>query len=682
MQNVTKTRVSTMNANNNNTIVAEGSSARNYKTTSSLQSKRHSVASLTLNQNGFSDTNEARYWTQKFGIGPLKKFDTAKNSKKKYARPRSLYIPPLHKREAICHQVLFGPLLSSKHPPFAVVCGPRVNLYGTSTTGSSFVRALYQSGNPTNSSSNKAITTLNGLEPDRSVQTGGNLALGAAFRNDGRLLAVGTDAGEARVCDVTMRSTLTTFSANSFPIRSIEWFRNGQFILTAGDDGIARIWNLSSTDKSKPLAQLVGHGDVIRCSGIWQEKKKVKKRTTTVTTSAAASATTQHHEWTDLVVTGSYDHTIRVWNVQNVGEAENTSNTTSMMDLGDTNDKEIKDENRCLAVLMHGAPVEALCFIKSSSSLSSSDDDKTKSNANSTPNTNPMWLLSAGGTTVKVWNPLSGQCVCSLTTHHRKTITSIIPVLRTNYEDDATRMKKITTRILTASLDGVIQIHSWDPKTGSMKHLYSTKLNDSITSVTTDKSGDRLAFGTVSGHVVFRMKGPNIIDKKSNKVPKAGTYSFFQRGMNAEANSGDYTVTTKTKKQRKLNKYNFALKKFRYAEALDEVISTRNPKNIAGVLEELGRRRGLTHALSNRDEETLEPILRYVSRYIKKPNYTSILIGVAHILIDIYGDVVGESEEVDGLFRKLKHQIKLECKAQRSLMFLVGQIESSMSDAR
>ena len=124
------------------------------------------------------------------------------------------------------------------------------------------------------------------------------------------------------------------------------------------------------------------------------------------------------------------------------------------------------------------------------------------------------------------------------------------------------------------------------------------------------------------------------------------------------------------------------MKKFRYAEALDEVISTRNPKNIAGVLEELGRRRGLTHALSNRDEETLEPILRYVSRYIKKPNYTSILIGVAHILIDIYGDVVGESEEVDGLFRKLKHQIKLECKAQRSLMFLVGQIESSMSDAR
>merc|ERR1712003_23491 len=177
------------------------------------------------------------------------------------------------------------------------------------------------------------------------------------------------------------------------------------------------------------------------------------------------------------------------------------------------------------------------------------------------------------------------------------------------------------------------------------------------------------------------MKGASVSDKKRKTVPKAGTYSFFQRGMNAEAGttSSDYTVATKTKKQRNLNKYNYALKQFRYAEALDEVLSTRHPKNIAGVLEELGKRRGLTHALSNRDEETLEPLLQYVTRYIKKPEYTSTLVGVAHILIDIYGDVAGESEEIDGLFRKLRLQIQLECKAQKCLMLLMGQIEASMN---
>mmetsp|Transcript_13959 Transcript_13959/g.29434 ORF Transcript_13959/g.29434 Transcript_13959/m.29434 type:complete len:629 (-) Transcript_13959:65-1951(-) len=622
---------------NPTTIIAGTPSTRQFRTTSSLQTKRHTVASLTEGQGGFADTNEARYWTQKLGIGHSKKYNAPTNDKK-YAHVRQLYIPPFHRREAIAHQVLFGPLLSSKHPPFAVVSGPRVNLYGTSTTGSAFVRALYQSaGSSAKANSSNAITARGGqdLEPDRSVQTGGNVGLCASFRNDGRLLAVGTDAGEARVCDVTMRATLTTFSANSFPIRSLQWFRNGQHIFAAGDDGVARIWDLSSTEKRKPMVSLVGHGDVIRCTALWQETK-IK----TVSTDANA-------EFTQLAVTGSYDHTVRVWNVANV----------------DTLDADEKKEGRCLATLVHGNPVEAVCFLKSS--------DKTV----------PIWLLSAGGTTIKVWNPLSGQCFGTFGTHHRKTITSLLPVLRNNYEDDETRAKKVSMRILTASLDGVVQIHSWDETTGQMGHLYSTKLTDSITSVATDTTGDRFAFGTVSGNVLFKMKGPSVTTKKRKAVPKAGTYSFFQRGMNAEAgtSSNDYTVASKTKKQRKLNKYNHALKQFRYAEALDEVLSTRNPKNIAGVLEELGKRRGLTHALSNRDEETLEPLLRYVTRYIKRPNYTSLLVGVAHILIDIYGDVATESEEVGGLFRKLRHQIKLECKAQKSLMFLVGQIESSLS---
>jgi len=620
-----------------NTIFAGTPSARNYRTTSSLQAKRHTVASVTLGQEGFADTNEARYWTQKLGIGNSKKYNAPSGggtdqSSKKHAYARQLHIQPFKRRDAIAQQVLFGPLLTSKHPPFAVVSGPRVNLFGTSTTGSAFVRALYQSG----SSNNNSITQGEELEPDRSVQTGGNVALCGSFRNDGRLLAVGTNAGEARVCDVSMRATLTTFSANSFPIRSLQWFRNGQHLFTGGDDGVARIWDLSSTEKTKPMVKLVGHGDVIRCTALWQEKKK--------TTSPAGGGA--NVEWTQLAVTGSYDHTIRVWNVDNV----------------DTPDAAEKEEGRCLATLAHGYPVESVCFLKSS-------NEKV-----------PVWLLSAGGTIIKVWNPLSGQCFGTFKTHHRKTVTSLLSVLRTNYEDDETKKKIISMRVLSASLDGVVQIHSWNATTGQLGHLYSTKLTDSITSVATDTTGDRFAFGTMSGHVLFKMKGPSVTDKKRKAVPRAGTYSFFQRGMNAEAgtSSTDYTVASKTKKQRKLNKYNHALKQFRYAEALDEVLSTRHPKNIAGVLEELGKRRGLTHALSNRDEETLEPLLRYVTRYIKKPEYTSMLVGVAHILIDIYGDVAGESEEIDGLFRKLRHQIQLECKSQRCLMFLMGQIEASM----
>jgi U3 small nucleolar RNA-associated protein 15 len=623
------------------TIETAPSSTNEFKKTASLQSKRPTAASVTWGQEGSSALNEARYWTQKLGLGP-RKYDT---SKAKYAHPRRLRLPSV--RSAMAQQVLFGPLLASRHPPLAVVSGPRVNLYATAASGSSFIRALTAGQQKSNNAhlpfgdgddgDDRHVGINDNVEPDRQVQTGGHLALCGAFRNDGRLMAVGTEVGEVRVCDVTMRSTLTTFSASKFSVRSVEWFRNGQHILAGGDDAVARVWNLSSTSKEKPLLSLVGHGDVIRCAALWQIDQTTARAGTT-------SDIITPTEWTQLAMTGSYDHTVRVWNVHSV-------------------DREMQD-GRCLAVLLHGAPVEAICLMKS-------DQEDV-----------PVWVLSAGGTTIKVWNPRTGRCVSTVSTHHRKTITSLLSVLRSNVDEgDSPRLKRLySRRILSASLDGVVQFHSWNATTGFMKHLYSTKLHDSITSVATDRNGERLAFGTVSGDIIFRMKGPSVVSKKRTIEPRAGTYSFFQRGMNAVPGTGDCTVASQGKK-RKLNKHDLAMKQFRYADALDEVLAGRQPSAIVGVLEELGKRRGLVPALSNRDEESLEPILSFVIRYIKRPHFTNILLGVAHKMIDIYGVVAGESDLVDELFKKLKHQVGLECRAQKGLMLLVGQIDAIMVNA-
>lgn len=588
------------------TISTAITTTNNFKSSSSVQSKRHTAASVTLGQKGQSDPNEARHWTQNFGLGS-KKYEA---SKKRFAHPRSVKLPPV--RPSMVHQVIFGPSLSSKHPPLAVVCGPRVSLYGTATS-SAFNRALAR---------HTPSPFGNNVDPDRQVQTGGNLALCGAFRNDGRLLAVGTEVGEVRVCDVTMRATLSTFRANTLSVRSIEWFRNGQYILAGGDDGAARIWDLSSTEKEKPLLKLVGHGDVIRCTALWQETR--------------ATST----EWTQLAFTGSYDHSIRVWNVKDV-------------------DQDV-DDSRCLAVLSHGAPVEALCTMKS-------EDSNV-----------PVWLLSAGGTTIKVWNPLNGKCVFTVTTQHRKTITSLLAVTRSNYEDSSKKFMTSSWRILTSSLDGLLQFHSWDATTGMLEHLHSTKIGDSVTSVAADNKCDRFAIGTSSGDVIVKMKGPSIDHKKRSRDPKAGTYAFFQRGMNTDAGDGDFSVANQGKK-RKLRSFDVALKQFRYGDALDDALATRRPRDVVAVLEELGKRRGLTAALANRDEELLEPILAFTIRYITRPHFTGLLVGIAHKLIDIYGDVAGQSEIIDELFVKLKTQVGNECKAQKSLLHLVGQIDAIMS---
>jgi len=99
------------------------------------------------------------------------------------------------------------------------------------------------------------------------------------------------------------------------------------------------------------------------------------------------------------------------------------------------------------------------------------------------------------------------------------------------------------------------------------------------------------------------------------------------------------------------------------------------------VLEELGRRRGLITALSNRDEETLEPLLAFTTTFISNPRYTPLLVGVANQLCDIYSNVCGQSDTIDEYFEKLQLHVKDECNTQSILLHLIGQIDAVMYTA-
>lgn len=627
---------------NTTTITTASSTTTPFKTSLQLQTPKPSTYSVTAgllrgidddHTDGIfieSDPNEARYWMQKFGLGP----HTYATPQKTFAHPRKLLLKPTQ-GTAVIQQLLFGPAATannSRHSPLAVVGGPRVHLYGTNAV-SAFSRHLAKQNNTVGS-----LDVTTEVSADRHVQIGGHLALAAAFRNDGRLLAVGTDVGEVRVCDVTMRATLCTFTSKAkLPMRSVSWFRNGQYVLSGGDDAVLRVWNLSaqgvglgSGGSGQAMLDLVGHGDAVRSAILWQAPQG---------TTAA---------WNQLAFSGSYDHTVRVWNVQD--PEQNTK------------------EDRCLAVLNHGYPVESLLTM---------------------PSTNPsvpVWLLSAGGTTVRVWNPFSGECVAEVNTQHRKTITALLPVLRQNKDEiDADALP--SWRILTGSLDGYIRIHQWSSVTGSLLHIHGLKVGegDPITALAVNEAGHRIAIGTTAGTVLVRQRGPSVTQKKRKREPKAGTYAFFTRGANVamDANiagaNNDYVLSSGNSKKRKLRKYDLCLKQFRYGDALDEALETRIPQVIVAVLEELGKRCGLTVALSNRDEESLEPILAFLVRYVTRPRFTSVLIGIAHKIIDIYGDVAGQSETIDELFVKLKMQVRNECRAQKSLLKLMGQLDAIMA---
>ena len=573
----------------------------NIKSVLSVRTKKATSAAIASSLPGaVSNTAEARYWAEKYGLGRVS------SKVPQFAHPRKAKLRA--SSAAIVHGLEFGPPAFSHVSPLAVVSGPRVRLYGTNPQ-SSLHRALQNHAN--------GMKEMDNIDADRQVQTGGSLALAAAYRNDGRLIAVATDNGQVRVADATTRATFCTFSSpNNLPVRAVSWFRDGQKIFAAGDDAVARVWSVSEESLSSNAGkiELKGHGDAIRCAQLWIPSAKSSKS----------------WPYKALGFTGSYDHTIRIWKLE---------------------DDIAVGEDRCLSVLSHEAPVEALLLM---------------------PSTNPhvpVWLISAGGTHIKVWNPITGACVCKTLSRHRKTITSLVAVPRTNAD-----LNTIQMRVITAGLDALLRIHSWNSYTGQLEHLHGVSTPLPITALAFSESQNRLALGTVEGSVLIRQKAPSVNPKKRTREPKAGTMAFFTRGKNIGPSAGDYVVDT-VEKKRKLQKYDVYLKKFSYGEALDEALATRNPVTITAMFEELGRRRGLVISLSNRDEESLDPVISFITRYIRRPRYTPLLIGVANKIVDIYSGVVGQSYAIDELLLKLKRQISDEVKTQKDLFQVIGEID-------
>ena len=611
----------------------------------------------------------------------------------------------------------------------AIASGPRVCLYG-GTTNSSLARALARGKDKPRGQEHEQEqeepslfgTQDKSVKPDRTLALGGHPAHHSSYHRDGRLLVVGCDHGILQICDSTSRATLRTFKTHSmndgFPIRSVGWIdmpdpdgrnKGKKMVWSAGDDAILRVWDLSGDlagigDGTKPLLMMKGHGDAIRSVVAYKIRNEKGNKGDDKDKSQLR------------LVTGSYDHTIRIWDCDGLKDG--------MTGYDDD------DRDRCLSVMDHGAPVETLLVLEP---IPGSAFDA------------PI-VISAGGTGVKLWDPKMGTCLSTIRTKHSKTITSLcmVSIIR-GFKDGIANNngdKEVARRLITAGLDGLIRIHSFDElfdsnaggskdkkkknKTSSLQfpYVHGVKTALPITALAMSPDCTRLVIGTSTGLVTVKHRAKYVAQGLKRKAitdgPKAGTYAHFMRGANAGADADDHIV--QTMKKTKLRSFDVMLQKFRYGDALDEALAARDPRGVSSmhvllimmlmlilivyvcfqgwtivctqfkmylllyhhrtqiiaVLEELGRRRGLVIALSNRDEETLEPLLSFTATFISNPKYTPVLTGVANLLCDIYADVIGQSDNIDEYFGKLHGKVGAECRTQSTLNQLIGQIDAVM----
>jgi len=662
-----------------------------YQPSSNLQTLRPSTAKSVTFATATVESlpSEQRWWIAKFHLGPRRQIRALPNYQSSTSSTNVDFFTPSGDR-SIISAINFSPVGHGVNSnSMAIVCGPRVCVYGGSPS-SYLSQALARKKHVTSTASHLddkdddqvSLEVNRVIQPDRTIGTGGIVAYCTAFREDGRLLVVGMENGRVLICDAQSRTILRTFGASAnlnerlsdghlksyetntsstLPIRTVGWIPNTNHPIlkskrvcwSGGDDATLRLWDISGLSssasqrdgESQPLLTLRGHSDAIRsCDSFIHADGRI------------------------FLLTASLDHSIRLWDISPANDLINPYS---------------HGNDRCFAVFDHGCPVQSMQIVRPV------NED----------NQSPI-VLSAGGTWMKLWDSMAGSCLATVPTKHSKTITSVCltTIIRDELVDgddgkDGSR-KVYNRRIVTAGLDGLLRIHSADDiftnESNRVKgrirlpYVHGIKFGKAISAMSFSPDFTRLVIGFSDGKVTVRQRAKLVVQgakRKSNIIsPKAGTFSFFTRGTNAQADADDHVVQVQKKK--KLQKFDDNLKKFRYADALDDALLARDPNAVLAVIEELGRRRGLILALSNRDEETLEPILSFTANFISNPRFAPTLIGVANLLCDIYATILGQSEVIDELFEKLRRNIKVECATQKILTRLVGQIDSVMYAAQ
>ncbi|KAM9810732.1 U3 small nucleolar RNA-associated protein 15 homolog [Neosynchiropus ocellatus] len=206
-------------------------------------------------------------------------------------------------------------------------------------------------------------------EPVKSFTKFKDTAYCGRFRSDGQLLVAGCEDSKVRLFDVDGKVALRMFKGHTKAVHVTDFTADRYHIVTGSDDYTCRLWDVPNAAE---LSVYQEHTDYIRC-GVTSKLNK------------------------DLFITGSYDHTVKLFDVRT---------------------------EKSVMVMEHGQPVESLLLYPSEG-----------------------LLVSAGGRCVKVWDLLKGgQPLVSLKNHH-KTVTSLC-------------LSSCGQRLLTASLDRHVKVYN------------------------------------------------------------------------------------------------------------------------------------------------------------------------------------------------------------------------------
>eukprot|EP00898_Chlorokybus_atmophyticus_P008774 jgi/Chlat1/8899/Chrsp92S08207 len=461
-----------------------------------------------------------------------------------------------------------------------------------------------------------------------------------------------TSSSRVRIFDASTREVRRTIARFHDIAYSGSFRGDGQLLVAGGETGDVSVFDVASRDV---LRRLKGHNRPVHLTRYGSDKVHILSgsddstvRWWDVPAQSMVLRMTGHTDYVrsgaahptnaDVWATGSYDHTAKLWDLRSA---------------------------KAVLELPHGQPVEDVAFFPSGG-----------------------LLVSAGGNYLSIWDVVGGKLLRRVS-HHQKTITQVHIAPNTA----SSVLERAAPRMLSASLDGHVKVtprvscphrltHSSYPQV-----THAMRYSAPILSMGLSPDSTLLAVGMADGMLSVRKRPPprsiaTLPKESAGRVAprparsmRQGAYRYFMRGATEKAAEDDFKVLKRRKAH--LAQHDHLLKAFRYGDALNAALRTGRVEVVMTVFEELCARGGLRGAISGRDNTGLLLLLSFLCKHVTKPRYARLLIGVSHLVLDIYTPIAGSqgSEDVDAKLLLLAERIKLEVKLQHALQALQGMLQ-------
>ncbi|KAJ1734682.1 U3 small nucleolar RNA-associated protein [Coemansia sp. Benny D160-2] len=238
-----------------------------------------------------------------------------------------------------------------------------------------------------------------------------------------------------------------------------------------------------------------------------------------------------------------------------------------------------------------------------------------------------------------------------------------------NHEKTVTALCVDGARLLAGSLDHHVKIYDMQ----AMRLVHSTTYPAPVLSVALSPDATRLAVGMTSG--VFSLR--------TRRTPPNASSESATRDLLPPPPLPAADLRIEQRRRKGLADYDRLLRKFHHARALDAVLANnRTGMTVVALLQELTHRGALVAALAGRDELSLDPIVRFLVKFIDHPRYTPVLVAVADALLDIYADLLLQSDRIAALFVRLRSKVRVELRVQQEMQMLLGSVDMLMAASR